>query len=112
MIRHGGGHNHIEWGPGAFERATMRPMEDVTWDNLLALPEGTEVLAIFVAPLGVALKGLQFFMDTQNRQSIENWKAAGNVALPNHVSYVLPSFDLDPNMFLTEERRKDADSDD
>lgn len=112
MMHHGGGHNHIEWGEGAFERATMRPMVDVTWDSILALPEGTEVLAIFVAPLGVAIKGMQFFMDAGNRASIEAWKEAGNVALPNHISYVLPTFDLDPSLFLaTEEPRKDADND-
>lgn len=111
MMHHGGGHNHIDWAPGAFEKAQMRPIVDINWENILALPEGTEILCLFVAPLGVAVKGMQFFMDEKNRHTIEAWRDAGNVALPAHISYVLPSFDLDPTQFLTEEPRKDADND-
>lgn len=112
MMHHGPGHNHVEWAPGAFERAQMRPMVDISWDSMLALPEGTEILCLFVAPLGVAVKGMQFFMDEKNRATIEAWKADGHVALPSHVQYVLPTFDLDPSLFLTEEPRKDADTND
>jgi hypothetical protein len=100
---------NVEWAPGAMERATMIPMGEVTWESMLALPEGTEMLVIFVAPLGVAIKGMQFFLDEHNRATLQQLREA-HTMLPAHVSYVLPKFDLpDPEAFASSPR-KDADN--
>lgn len=88
----------------------MIPMGEVTWESMLALPDNTEMLIIFVAPLGVAIKGMQFFLDAHNRETIERLRDDGRTMLPAHVSYVLPKFDLpDPEAFASSPR-KDADN--
>lgn len=98
-----------QWSPGAFERAKMRPMPNPTWDSMLALPEETEVLCIFIIPMVGAVRGMQFFMDATNRENIIAMRDGGKTPLPAHVAYVLPEIVVpDPSEFFTP--RKDADA--
>ncbi len=101
----------INWGKGGFERCNMHPMGQPTWDDLLILPDDTEVMVIFVLPLGVALKGAQFIMSPENRRSLERMRDDGETATPTFAAYLLPPIEVpDPEAFFASDNpRKDAD---
>lgn len=100
----------LDWAEGAFDRAVMRPMPEPTWESILALPNGTEVLCLFVAPFGIALRGMQFYMDESNHTKLEALRDDPKTSLPTYVTYVLPQFEVpDPEEFFLD-HRKDADN--
>lgn len=103
----------LKWNEDADLSALhMMPMDDPTWESLLALPDDTEVCAIFVAPFGVAMRALHFIMSPIDRDKIAGLRDGGTTALPAYCVYVLPKMEVpDIEDFLsTEESRKDADT--
>lgn len=104
--------NEIHWGKDGFVSARMRPMGEVTYDSMLALPEGTEVLLIFVNPMPFAPQPItlfQFEMNGENSAKVRDMQAK-NSRLPDHVHYLLPEITVpDPEAFFAADPRKDAD---
>lgn len=102
----------VNWNDRSFHKAKMRPMAEPSWEALIALPDGTEVLVLFVLPLGVGLKGLQFEMTPENRTSVERMRDDKYTELPSYATYVLPDIEIpEPEAFLAADNnpRKDAD---
>jgi hypothetical protein len=100
---------NIEWGKGSFDRIQMRPMTQPTWESLLALPDDTEVLALFVLPFGISIRGLQFYMNAENRTKLCEMRDDVHTGLPSYVTYLLPPITVpEPEDFFAP--RKDADN--
>lgn len=91
---------------------TMMPMGEPTWESMLALPDDTEVAAIFVAPFGIAMRAIHYIQNEHNRTRIAGLRDSGTASLPAYCVYVLPKMEVpDIEDFLrTEESRKDADT--
>lgn len=105
----------VRWNDDeAFSRCRMRPMPGPTWESLLALPEGTEVLVLFVLPMtGGAIRGMQFVMDERNHRAVENMRDDESTDLPTYAAYILPDITVpEPEDFINADNhpRKDADN--
>lgn len=100
----------VEFHSDSFGRAKIMPMADPSWDAIIALPDGTEVLMFFVLPLGVALNVMTFTMTDHNREGVCHMRD-DHGHLPTYAAYVLPDIEIpDPEAFLASDNpRKDAD---
>lgn len=101
----------LEWASDdTLGDAIMLPMDEPSWDALKALPDGTELCAIFVAPFGIAMRAMHFRMNERNRAQMDVLRNEGR-ALPAYCTYVLPPVEVpNPEDFFTA-HRKDADTD-
>lgn len=102
--------NHMEWIPGAMENARMLPMANSSWEGILALPDDSEAMLIWVLPFGSALRMHLIDITPTTREQIGKAMVDG-VIKPSTVIYVLPETVVpEPEDFIND--RKDADTND
>lgn len=69
----------MEWAPGALAKARMIPMAQPSWDSLLALPDGAEVVLVFILPLSIGYKLMLCDVNETMRKKVRELRDSNNM---------------------------------